>query len=367
MKTLLVLLDKEFRQFFRNAFLPKLAIIFPIMVMLVIPWVTTMDVRHVGVSVVDNDHSTISRRIIGKIEASDYFSLKGITENYEEAFAGIESGDVDVILVIPADFEQALTTASPKRIELDVNGINSLKGGLGSQYTIQLLMQTVTEIQQEQGVVSSASKIVVENRYNPTLNYKFFMIPALMIMLLIVLCGFLPALNLVGEKEKGTIEQINVTPVNRFTFTLAKLIPYWLVGFIVLSIAMLLAWLVYGLVPQGSLLSIYLAALLFVLTMSGMGVIIANYSSTMQQTMFVMFFFVLIFILMSGLFTPIDSMPQWAQKVTYVLPPRYFIEVMRSVYLKGALFSELWVNYVALTISSILFCCAAAWSYKKQS
>ncbi len=367
MKTLLVLLDKEFRQFFRNAFLPKLAIMFPIMVMLVIPWVTTMDVRHVGVSVVDNDHSTISRRIIEKMGASDYFTLKGVTESYEEAFTGIESGDVDVILVIPNHFEQALTTASPKRIGLDVNGINSLKGGLGSQYMMQVLMQTLNEIQQEQGVALSTEQIVVENRYNPTLNYKLFMIPALMIMLLIVLCGFLPALNLVGEKEKGTIEQINVTPVNRFTFTLAKLIPYWVVGFIVLSIAMLLAWLVYGLVPQGSLLSIYLAALLFVFTMSGMGVIIANYSSTMQQTMFVMFFFVLIFILMSGLFTPVDSMPLWAQKITYVLPPRYFIEVMRSVYLKGAAFLELWVNYVALTLSAILFCCVAAWSYKKQS
>ncbi len=367
MRTLLVLLDKEFRQFRRNSFLPKLAILFPIMVMLVIPWVTTMDVRHVGVSVVDNDHSGLSRRMIQKMEASDYFNLRGVIENYDEAFAGIESGDVDVILTIPADFEHSLGTPSPKRISVDVNGINALKGGLGSQYMMQLLLQTFSEYQRELGVAVTADLITVQNRYNPTLNYKHFMIPALMIMLLIVLCGFLPALNLVGEKEKGTIEQINVTPVNRFTFTLAKLIPYWIVGFVVLTIAMLLAWLVYGLVPQGSLWSIYLSAILFVFTMSGMGVIIANYSATMQQTMFVMFFFVLIFILMSGLFTPISSMPDWAEKVTYVLPPRYFIDAMRSVYLKGTTFAELWVNYVALACSAILFCTMAAWSYKKQS
>ncbi len=367
MRTLLVLLDKEFRQFRRNAFLPKLVFIFPIMVMLVIPWVTTMDVRHVGVSVVDNDHSELSRRIIQKIEASDYFSLGEITEDYDEAFVGIESGDVDVILTIPADFERALTDVSPKRISVDVNGINALKGGLGSQYMMQLIMGTFAEYQRELGVVTAVDLITVQNRYNPTLNYKHFMIPALMIMLLIVLCGFLPALNLVGEKEKGTIEQINVTPVNRFTFTLAKLIPYWIVGFIVLTIAMLLAWLIYGLVPQGSLWSIYLSAILFVFTMSGMGVIIANYSATMQQTMFVMFFFVLVFILMSGLFTPISSMPDWAAKVTYVLPPRYFIEAMRSVYLKGTLFTELWINYVALAGFAILFCSVAAWSYKKQA
>ncbi len=367
MKILLVLLDKEFRQFFRNSFLPKLAIVFPIMVMLVIPWVTTMDVRHIGVSVVDNDHSELSRRMIQKIEASDYFTLHGVTEDYDRAFTGIESGDVDVILTIPGHFERSLTCASPKRISIEINGINALKGGLGSQYMMQLVMQTFTERQRELGVVATADLFTVQNRYNPTLNYKHFMIPALMIMLLIVLCGFLPALNLVGEKEKGTIEQINVTPVSRFAFTLAKLIPYWIVGFIVLTLAMLLAWLVYGLTPMGSLGSIYLSALLFVLTMSGLGVTIANYSSTMQQTMFVMFFFVLVFILMSGLFTPIESMPDWAQETTRFLPPRYFIEVMRSVYLKGTTFTELGFNYLALAGFALIFNCVAAWSYKKQS
>ena len=213
------------------------------------------------------------------------------------------------------------------------------------------------------------------------------MIPALMIMLLVMICGFLPALNLVSEKEIGTIEQINVTPVSRLSFTLAKLIPYWIIGFLVLTVAMVLAWLVYGLSPEGSPCpalrpislmphhrprhttpgSIYLAALLFVFTMSGMGVTIANNSSTMQQTMFVMFFFVMIFILMSGLFTPIESMPTWAQWITYILPPRYFVEVMRSVYLKGTMFIELWPNYVALAVFAVLFNSMAALTYKKQA
>ena len=208
---------------------------------------------------------------------------------------------------------------------------------------------------------------MVQNRYNPTLDYKHFMIPALMIMLLVMICGFLPALNLVSEKEIGTIEQINVTPVSRLSFTLAKLIPYWIIGFLVLTVAMVLAWLVYGLSPEGSPGSIYLAALLFVFTMSGMGVTIANNSSTMQQTMFVMFFFVMIFILMSGLFTPIESMPTWAQWITYILPPRYFVEVMRSVYLKGTMFIELWPNYVALAVFAVLFNSMAALTYKKQA
>ena len=149
------------------------------------------------------------------------------------------------------------------------------------------------------------------------------MIPALMIMLLIMLCGFLPALNLVGEKETGTIEQINVTPVSPVAFTLAKLIPYWIIGMVVLTLAMALAWAVYGLLPAGSFGAVYLAALLFTFVMSGLGVIAANYSSTMQQAMFGMFFFVMIFVLMSGLVTPVESMPLWAQRFTRLLPPCY--------------------------------------------
>ena len=207
----------------------------------------------------------------------------------------------------------------------------------------------------------------MQNRYNPTLEYRHYMIPALMIMLLVMLCGFLPALNLVGEKETGTIEQINVTPVSALTFTLAKLIPFWIIGLAVLAAVMLVAWIVYGLIPAGSIGALFLAAGLFIFTMSGLGVGIANGSSNMQQTMFVMFFFVMIFVLMSGLVTPVESMPVWAQWITRMLPPSYFVEVMRSVYLKGSTIGELWVNYASLAVFALLFNSWAALSYKKQA
>mgnify|MGYP002239085503 FL=1 len=125
-----------------------------------------------------------------------------------------------------------------------------------------------------------------------------------MAQLLMMLCGFLPALNIVSEKEFGTIEQINVTPVSKFTFILAKLIPYWVTGMLILTISIILAWLVYGLVPAGHLWLLYFFALLFIIVISGMGLVVSNYSRTMQQAMFVMFFFVIIIMLMSGLFTP---------------------------------------------------------------
>lgn len=367
MRTLVILLDKEFRQFLRSPFLPKMVIIFPMMVMLVIPWVTTMDVRHIGVSVVDRDRTETSRRLIGKIAASDYFTLFGVSEHFDGSLSALEAGDVDVIVEIPDDYEYSLMNGFPKKVSISANGVNAQKGSLGSQYVVQVVMQTLSELRGEKGLPAFPETIVIQNWYNPTLEYRYYMIPALMIMLLIMICGFLPALNLVGEKETGTIEQMNVTPVSRFTFTLAKLIPYWIIGLGVLAVAMWLSRIVYGLAPFGSLGSVFLAAALFILSMSGFGILVANYSSTMQQAMFVMYFFVMIFVLMSGLITPVESMPAWAQEVTRLLPPRYFIGIMRAVYLKGTTPGELWTDYAALAAFAGLFNVLAATTYRKQA
>ena len=366
MRTLRFLLDKELRQFIRNPFLPKMVVVFPLLVMLVIPWVTTMDVHHIAVSVVDNDHSSVSRRLIQKIAASDYFTLQGVSEHYGTALATLEAGEADAIVELPDGFEHSFSGGLPERIRISANGVNAVKGSLGMQYLLQAVNRTLAEWLDERGLPVPFDPVEVQYRYNPTLDYRDYMIPALMIMLLIMLCGFMPALNMVSEKESGTIEQINVTPVSRLVFTLAKLIPFWVIGLVVLSLAMLLAWLVYGLVPAGAFGAIYLAAVLFILTMSGIGVMVANYSSTMQQTMFVMFFFVMIFVLMSGLITPVESMPAWGEWITRFLPPRYFVETMRAVYLKGSSISELWNNYVALALFAVLFNGWAAISYRKR-
>ena len=366
MGTLRFLLEKEFKQFVRNPFMPKMVVMFPLMVMLVMPWVTTMDIRHIGVAVVDRDHSETSRRLVGKITSSDYFTLQQVTEDYSSALRLLEAGDVDVILDIPDRFERSLTEGTPRKVSISANGVNAIKGSFGSQYLSRVMVSTLAELNRERGVPEVEESVVVQNRYNPTLDYRWFMIPALMIMLLVMLCGFLPALNLVGEKETGTIEQINVTPVSRFTFTLAKLIPFWLIGFVVLTLAMLIAWLVYRLAPTGNIGAVYLAAALFILAMSGIGVIIANHSSTMQQAMFVMFFFVMIFVLMSGLITPVESMPEWAQTMTLFTPPRYFVDAMRSVYLKGTTVAELWTDYAALAGFAVVLNLWAALSYRKR-
>jgi ABC-2 type transport system permease protein len=186
-----------------------------------------------------------------------------------------------------------------------------------------------------------------------------------MVMLLTMLCGFLPALNIVGEKEAGTMEQMNVTPITRFTFIFSKLLPYWIIGFIVVTIGFGLAWLVYGLVPAGSLGTIYLFAAIYILAVSGLGLVISNYSETMQQAMFVMYFFMMVLIMLSGLFTPVKSMPGWAQDITIFNPLKYFMQVMRMVYLKGSGITELTTQMLALLGFALFFNTWAVLNYRK--
>lgn len=362
MRTLLLLLRKEFILFRKNKFLPKVAFIFPCVVILIIPLVTTMDVRHVGVAVVNNDNSQLSRNIISGLDNSGFFSV-AIAMDYESAMERIREGESDVILEIPHDFQKSVDEGMSNPPHISANGVNGVKGSLGSRYVSQSVMQTVSAYKG----LEIADLVAVEYLYNPTLEYRNNMIPALMIMLLIMICGFLPTLNLVSEKETGTIEQMNVTPVRTMTFVLSKIIPYWIIGIIDITLAMVIAWLVYDLAPVGSLGGIYLATLLFIFVMSGLGIAVANRSNRMSQSMFLMFFIVLVFVLMSGLLTPISSMPEWAQIITYALPPRYYIEIMRSIYLKATPFNALGLQYCILLGFAILTNAIAALTYRKQS
>lgn len=365
--TLGILLDKELRLLRRNPFIPRMIVALPLMAMLVLPLVANLDVKRVGVTVVDNDRSELSRRIVADMDASEYLTVKECVFHYDEALKTVEDNEADAILVIPADFTVDLVNGREPRLSLDANGVNATKGMLGSRYAAMSVMQTLSQWQPEQGVTGPVPQINVLDFYNPTLNFRNYMIPALMVVLIIIICGFLPTLNLVSEKETGTIEAMNVTPVGKMTFVLSKLIPYWVVGILVVTIGMLIGWAVYGLVPEGNIGAIYLAAILFSLVMSGLGVSIANKSATILQSIFVMFAFIVIFQLMGGLFTPIASMPQWAQYITYVVPPRYFIEIMRAVYLKGATVADMWTQFLALTAFAVCLCAVAAITYKKRA
>ena len=367
------LIEKEFKQMLRNSFLPKLIFIFPCMIMILMPWAANLEIKNINLNIVDNDHSVVSRRLVDKIGASTYFRLTALPTTYDEALLGIEAGTADVILEIPYDFEKDLINGKAPRLLVAANAVNGTKGSLGGSYLSSIISDYSRELMSEVPVKALTGKplprisVSTLNLYNPTLNYKLFMIPALMVMLLTLICGFLPALNVVGEKEAGTIEQNNVTPVHKFTFIAAKLIPYWLIGFVVLTICFVLAWLLYGILPAGHFLTIYVFALVFLPVVSGFGLVISNHSATLQQAMFVMWFFMLVLILMSGLFTPIHSMPEWAQWITRINPLRYFVEVMRTIYLRSGGLAELFPQLGALLIFAIVANIWAVRSYRKSS
>ena len=193
------------------------------------------------------------------------------------------------------------------------------------------------------------------------------MIPALFAIVMMLMTGFLPTLNIVGEKEAGTIEQINVTPVSKWSFILAKLIPYWIIALFVITVCLLLAWLVYGITPSGPLWLIYVLAMLLALFFSSFGLIISNYSDTMQQAMFVMWFFIVCIMLLSGLFTPTRSMPSWAYMTTYINPMHYFIDAIRTVFIRGGGLHEIAHQLSALACIGAIMAVWAVQSYKKNS
>lgn len=364
------LIEKEFKQIRRNPFLPKLIMIFPCMVMLVFPWVANLEVKNINLSIVDSDCTTYSENLVQKIASSGYFHIADNSDTYSEAIESVEKGESDIILEIGSGFENDLVKEGSTKVMISANSVNGTKGGLGSSYLSQIIFDYASEIRSDILATSNMNMpvtVIPQYWFNSHLSYKSFIIPALMVILLSILCGFLPALNIVSEKEIGTIEQINVTPVSKLTFILSKLIPNWIIGFVVLTVCFILAALVYGLEPVGSLATIYFFAMLFVLTYSGIGLLISNYSSTMQQAMFVMFFFSIVFILMSGIFTPVNSMPQWAQAITVINPLKYLIQVMRMVYLKGSTFSSLSTQFYALLSFAVGINTWAVLSYRKKA
>ena len=345
--TLKYLIQKEFLQIRRNAFLPRLIVAFPIIIMCVMPWVMQMEVKNIVVDVVDIDHTVESQRLVQQIAASNYFIFGGQKATYAEAVKDIEKGRADVILEI-----------RDGRYLIAANAVNGTKGSMGSAYLSQIITS-------HQPIPILQASIL--NLYNKGQDYKLFMIPALFAIVMMLMTGFLPTLNIVGEKEAGTIEQINVTPVSKWSFILAKLIPYWLIALFVITVCLLLAWLVYGITPAGPVWLIYVLAMLLALFFSSFGLIVSNYSDTMQQAMFVMWFFVVSIMLLSGLFTPTRSMPQWAYLTTYINPMHYFIDAIRTVFIRGGGLHETAHQVLALAGIGTLMGCWAVQSYKKNS
>ncbi|RRD02912.1 ABC transporter permease [Prevotella sp. OH937_COT-195] len=352
------LIRKELIQMRHNVFLPRMIVLFPIVLICVAPWITSMEIKDVKVAIVDNDRSQTSLRIVHRIEHSEYFKFCGMVSSYDNARLLMEKDETDVIVVIPRHYERDMINGMMPQVYITANSVNGTKGMMGTVY-----LARITGREQE----SLTQLSIIDNiLYNKHQDYKLFMIPALTAVLIVMMCGFMPALNIVGEKEAGTIEQINVTPVRKWEFILAKLIPYWIVGLFVVSACLLLSWIIYGFTPAGNVLFIYLLVMLLALVFSGIGLTVSNYSNQMQQAMFVMWFIMVCCILLSGLFTPVQSMPHWAQLLTTVNPMRYFIDAMRTVFVRGGTFGSILPRLSVLAVIAVLINVWAVTSYRKN-
>lgn len=373
MRTLRFLLKKEFLQIFRNKTVLKLIIAIPLIQLLILPLAADFEIKNINIAIVDNDLSPMSRQLTSKIAASGYFKIVDFGNSYTEAFHQIESDKADLVLQIPRNFEKEMVREKAGNLFIAVNAINGAKANVGSAYLNRIIMEFNSNIRTDligdaQNSTIQSIDITSQFRFNKFLNYRLFMVPGILVMLVTLVGTYMCALNLVREKEVGTIEQINVTPIRKHHFILGKLIPFWVIGMFVFSVGLfVIAYPVYGVVSRGSIALLYLYLGVYLVAVLGIGLLISTYSSNQQQAMSLAFFFIMIFFLMSGLFTPIDGMPDWAKWITRFNPVTYFIDVMRMVVMKGSGLADLKIHFMATIGFALFFNTWAIWNYKKTS
>jgi ABC-2 type transport system permease protein len=372
MRTLRFLLQKEFRQVFRDPAILRIIFMMPIVQLMLLPWAADYEIKNIRLSVVDHDHSSYSRQLVSKITASGYFRLNDYSASYDAALKHIEADESDLVLDIPASFERNLVKENESTLFMAVNAINGVKANLGAAYLRSIIQDFNRQVRTDWIQLPRFNpelniEVTSSNWFNLLMNYKYFMVPGILVVLVTMVGSFLASLNIVREKEIGTIEQINVTPVKKYHFILGKLIPFWVLGLLILTIGLLIARFAYGIIPAGSLLVIYCFAAVFLLAVLGLGLLISTYTGTQQQAMLLSFFMMMVFILLSGLYTSIDSMPGWAQVIARLNPVTYFIEVMRMVVLKGSGFKDITNQLLVMLGFAVVLNGWAVVNYKKRS
>ncbi len=372
MKNTIHLLKKEFRQIFRDKAILKMILIMPAMQLLILPFAADYEIKDIKVAIVDFDHSDYSKALINKIDHSGYFKLTGYSNSYDDGIQLIQNDDADILIQIPYGFERNLIREDQSTLSLIANAVNGTKGNLGAAYASGIISQFNQNIREEWLQFPRMNPIPMVNvtyinKYNKLANYQTFMVPGILAILLTMVGGFLAALNIVKEKEIGTIEQLNVSPIKKYEFILGKLIPFWVMGFVILTIGLIISYVIHDITPGLNIWVLYAFVGIYMLAILGFGLLVSNFTQTQQQAMMVAFFFMLIFILLSGLYTPIESMPKWAQYLAYSNPVTYMVDVMRMVLLKGATFADIMPHIKVIAFTGVLLNGLAIWSYRKQA
>jgi ABC-2 type transport system permease protein len=344
-----------------------LIFVLPLVQLIILVNAATMDMQNIRITVVDHDLSSHSRLIVQKLEASPFFELDDLALNRDQAMDRLMNGVTDVVLILPAEMEKHLVKRGKTTVQLLPDAINAQKAQLAYAYLNGLLADVSINVFMENGRTMDLKKVEVVSSYwfNPELNYKFFMLPGILVILVTIIGLFLSALNLVREKEIGTAEQINVTPILKYQFIIGKLVPFWIIGMVELALGLLIGKLLYNIPINGSLLVLFSFSAIYLLAVLGFGLLISSITNTQQQVMFLSFFFILIFVLMSGVFTSVENMPMWGQYFNYINPLYYFMNVTRMVLLKGAGFAAIAIEMIAISIYATVMLPLAVFSYRK--
>jgi ABC-2 type transport system permease protein len=373
MRTIGVILRKEFRQIFRNRTMLPLIFVLPFVQLLILANAATMDMKHIRMILVDQDQSPISRQLAAKFIHSPFFTLVGTDFSTSRSEKMMLGNKTDLIIVIPANFEKNLYRLGVSSLQVQVDAINGMTAGLISAYTQQIISGFNREF------LASAGQNVLLNQspanidinysfwYNSELKFQYYMVPGILVILLTVVSMILASLNLVREKEQGTIEQINVTPIHKYQFILGKLIPFWVIALFELGFGLLLGRLLFHIPIEGSLFLLYAFAAVYLIAILGLGLLVSTVSQTQQQAMFLNFFFMITFVLMSGIFTPAESMPHWAQQANFINPLSYFMRVIRMILLKGSGWSDIRSDFLGMSLYAVTAFSLATWRYRKTA
>lgn len=373
MKTILYIIQKEFKQIFRNKGMLPIIFVLPLLQLVILSNAATFEVKNIKFGYIDNDHTSTSRALVEKFDASTYIDVLTDFPSETKASYAMLKGEVDVVLEIPLYFERDLQNEKRNSLGVTINAIDGAAAGVVNVYLSQIIQRFSKHLKVDL-MQSSYKQVQASNIdtiplfwYNETLNYKTFMVPGILVLLVTMITLFLSGMNIVREKEIGTLEQINVTPIKKSQFIIGKLFPFWVIGMGLLTIGLIIAKLIFNVPMVGSFPLMYLYTSIYILVVLGIGLFISNFTETQQQAMFIAWFFTVIFILMSGLFTPIESMPKWAQIITEFNPIKYFVEVMRMVMLKGSGFMDILPQLLKTFLYAFIMNGLAVWSYKKTT
>jgi ABC-2 type transport system permease protein len=348
-------------------------LVVPLIQLIVLANAATFAIRNTPTWVVDLDRTTVSRGLVNRLAASGHFDIVGTTPSAAAAGDAMLAGRVTLALTIPHDFEASLARQHAAEVQLTLNAEKGAAAGIVQSYVQAILVRYSIELAGTQAPRVPRSpgaggiEIRQHTRYNAIRNYKHYMVPGILVALVTIIGTLLAAQNVAREKELGTLEQLNVTPITRGQFIAGKLLPYWVLGLLELGLGLVAGILVFGLPVRGSVVLLFAVAAVYLLGALGIGLFISTLVNTQQQAMFVTFFIVNIYLLMSGLFTPIDSMAPWVQQVSMVNPVRHFVTIARAILMKGAGPAEIARPFAILAVFAVVALTFAVRQYRKRT